>query len=87
MCLRAGQRRDQGSGEAHAGRAAAAAAAACVSKRTSINGKAADTFQSLWKYGMWAIVHWMFTNEHFAQALSHQLLVLGCKSHTFVLCL
>lgn len=56
-------------------------------RRTSINGNTADTFQSLWEYGMWAIFHMMFTNEHFAQALSLQLPVLNGKSHTFVLCL
>lgn len=55
--------------------------------RTSINGNTADTFQSLWEYGMWTIFHMMFTNEHFAQALSLQLPVLHGKSHTFVLCL
>lgn len=32
---------------------------------------------------MWAIFHRMFTNEHFAQALWFQLLVLSSKSQTF----
>lgn len=64
-----------------------AGASRTARRRTSINGNTADTFQSLWEYGMWAIFHMMFTNEHFAQALSLQLPVLNGKSHTFVLCL
>lgn len=79
VCER-GQRRNRGRGERHR-------TLPVQQQQTSINENTADTFQSLWEYGMWAIFHRMFTNEHFAQALSLQLPVLNGKSHTFVLCL